>query len=271
MLKDISIGRYYHTESVLHSLDPRVKVILFAFYMAAVFMLTTPQGMLVAFVVIAVLALLSRIPIREIVKSVRPIIFLMLIIFFLNVLTTRTGNTVFSFWIIRITDSGILRAALMTLRLFLLIISTTLMLSLTTTPLKMADALESIFGPLKKIRLPVHEMAMMMSIALRFIPTLVEETDKIMKAQASRGAQYDTGNVFARAKGYVSVLVPLFVSAFKRAEELAVAMDARCYRGGVGRTKLHVLKMCKTDYFWFFALLIMAITPVLIDFFSKMR
>lgn len=261
MIKDISIGRYYRGDSVLHGLDPRVKVILFVVYMIAVFLLTTPLGMLLSFAVVTVLALLSRIPLREIIKSVRPILFLMMFIFVINLLTIKEGQTLAKFWIIEITYGGIMRAVLMTLRLFLLIVGTSLLLTLTTTPLKMADALESLFGPLKKIRVPVHEMAMMMSIALRFIPTLVEETDKIMKAQASRGAEFDTGNVFVRAGGYVSVLVPLFVSSFKRAEDLAVAMDARCYRGGEGRTKLHPLKMRTADYIWFFVLLVLAFLP----------
>lgn len=162
-------------------------------------------------------------------------------------------------------------AVLMTLRLLLLVVGTSILLTLTTTPLLMADSLESLFGPLKKIHIPVHEMAMMMSIALRFVPTLVEETDKIMKAQAARGAEYDTGNLFARAKGYVSVLVPLFVSAFKRAEELAVAMDARCYRGGEGRTKLRILRITKGDIFWLFFLSFLAIALILLDLYVKIR
>lgn len=265
MIKDVSIGRYYRGDSILHRLDPRIKVILFTVYMVAVFMLTKPVGMLLSFIVVTALALLSKIPLREIIKSIRPIVFLMIFIFVINVLTIREGQTIAKFWIIEITDGGILRAVLMTLRLFLLIVSTSILLTLTTTPLKMADALESLFGPLKKIRVPVHEMAMMMSIALRFIPTLVEETDKIMKAQASRGAEYDTGNVLVRARGYVSILVPLFVSSFKRAEDLAVAMDARCYRGGEGRTKLHPLEMRPSDLVWFFILLALAFLPLLTE------
>ncbi|NLW88154.1 MAG: energy-coupling factor transporter transmembrane protein EcfT [Clostridiaceae bacterium] len=265
MIKDLSIGRYYRGDSVLHSLDPRVKVILFVVYMVSVFLLTKPIGLLFSFAVATTLALLSKIPFREIIKSVRPIVFLMIFIFVINLFTIQEGEELFRFWVIVITSGGILRACLMSFRLFLLIVSTGILLTLTTTPLKMSDALESLFGPLKKIRVPVHEMAMMMSIALRFIPTLVEETDKIMKAQASRGAEYDTGNIIVRAKGYVSVLVPLFVSSFKRAEELAVAMDARCYRGGEGRTKLHPLKMRISDYVWFFVLLILAFIPVLAE------
>lgn len=271
MIKDISIGRYYHCESLLHRLDPRVKVLLFAVYMIAVFMLSTSQGILCSFIVVLGLAFLSKIPVPVIIRSVRPIVFFMIFIFIVNVLTLREGSTLFRFYFIHITDKGLERASIMTMRLFLLIVSTSILLSLTTTPLKMADALESLFGPLKKIRVPVHEMAMMMSIALRFIPTLVEETDKIMKAQASRGAEYDTGNIFVRAKGYVSVLVPLFVSAFKRAEELALAMEARCYRGGTGRTKLYVLKMKMKDYVVFLVLVFLAFFPVAVDFYFKMR
>ncbi len=271
MIKDLSIGRYIHRDSVLHRLDPRVKVILFALYMTMIFLLSAPVAMLASFIVVIFVCLLSQIPVGDIIKSVRPIVFLMIFIFIINMLTIRSGKILFSFWIIQITDGGILRASLMALRLFLLIVSTSVLLSLTTTPLKMADALESLFGPLKKIRVPVHEMAMMMSIALRFIPTLVDETDKIMKAQASRGAEYDTGNIFVRAKGYASVLVPLFVSSFKRAEELAIAMDARCYRGGEGRTKLHPLRMKASDFLWLLLLSAMALIPVFIDFLMKIR
>jgi energy-coupling factor transport system permease protein len=271
MMKDISIGRYYQGDSVLHNLDPRVKIILCFFYMVTVFLMTSVPGLLATFFVVAFLCILSAIPIGTILRSVRPIAFLLFFIMILNVFTISTGHPIFTFSFIRITDDGVLQAGLMALRLLLLILSTSILLTLTTTPLLMADSLESLFGPLKRLRVPVHEMAMMMSIALRFVPTLVEETDKIMKAQASRGAEYDTGNVFKRAKGYVSVLVPLFVSAFKRAEELAIAMDARCYRGGEGRTKLHVLHMKGKDYFWMFFLSVLCIVLIFIDFFVRIR
>jgi len=271
MMKDISIGRYYQGNSILHRLDPRVKITLCFLYMIVIFLMTTPAGLLATFLVVAVLCVLSAIPLKTILASVRPIVFLLLFILVLNILTIRTGNPVVSWGILKITDEGILKAVLMALRLFLLIVCTSLLLTLTTTPLLMADSLESLFGPLKKIHVPVHEMSMMMSIALRFVPTLVEETDKIMKAQASRGAEYDTGNIFARAKGYVSVLVPLFVSAFKRAEELAVAMDARCYKGGEGRTKLHVLHMQGKDYFWLILLTCLAIALFFIDLLTQIR
>lgn len=271
MLTDISIGRYFHGNSVLHRLDPRVKVILFIAYMICVFMVTNPVSMLLIFATTLFIALLSRIKVSAILRSVRPVLFLMIFIFVLNVLTIHEGETLWSWWYITITQGGLTKAVLMAFRLFLLIMSTNLLLTLTTTPLKLSDALESMGKPLAYLHVPVHEMAMMMSIALRFIPTLVEETDKIMKAQVSRGADYDTGSFLKRAKGYVTVLVPLFVSAFKRAEELAVAMDARCYRGGVGKTKLHPLKMHKSDVIWLLVLSFLAIAPVVLDLSMKIK
>ena len=181
-------------------------------------------------------------------KTVRPVLPLSIFILDTEHPDDQAGQTAsFSWKFITITDYGLSRAVLMAIRLIFLILSTSLMLTLTTTPLKIADALESLFAPLKLIKVPVHEMAMMMSIALRFIPTLIEETDKIMKAQVSRGADYDTGSFINRIKGYITVLIPLFVSSFRRAEELAVAMDARCYRGGDGRTKLNPLRLKSTD------------------------
>lgn len=255
MLKDISIGRYYDAESTLHRMDPRVKLILFAVYMTGVFMISKPEGILASFIVVLGLVVLSRIPFRVIIRSVRPIIFLMLFVFVINLLTMRDGRTILRFWIVRITDYGLERASVMTLRLFLLIVSTTLLLSLTTTPLKMADGLESLFAPLKKIRVPVHEMAMMMSIALRFIPILLEETNKIMKAQLARGADFETGNIIKRVKAMIPILIPLFVAAFRRANDLAMAMEARCYKGGEGRTKMKPLKYKGRDFLAYFILI----------------
>ena len=271
MIKDVSIGRYYQADSVLHRLDPRVKVFLFIVYMVTIFMADTAIAMAASFGVILYLTFLSRIPVMEVLKSVRPIVFIMIFIFVLNLFTNRSGETLWSWGVLVITDDGLKRAILLAFRLFLLIIVTGLLLSLTTTPLKLADALESLGSPLKVIHVPVNEMAMTISIALRFIPTLVEETDKIMKAQSSRGAEYDTGNIFQRAKGYVTVLVPLFVSAFKRAEELATAMDARCYKGGVGKTKLHPLRMKGSDWLWMVLLTATAFLPVLVDLLWKIK
>ena len=271
MMKDVSIGRYVNGDSVLHKLDPRMKVILFVVYMASIFMARSPVALMATFAVVFFMALLSRINFIEILKSVRPIIFIMAFIFVINIFTIRSGDELWRWKFLVITTGGVENAVLLACRLLLLILATSLLLSLTTTPLKFADALESLGSPLKVLHVPVNEMAMTISIALRFIPTLVEETDKIMKAQSSRGAEYDTGNIFQRAQGYVTVLVPLFVSAFKRAEELAVAMDARCYKGGVGKTKLHPLRMKGSDYLWFVILTVVAFLPLAVDFLWKMK
>ena len=248
MIKDITIGRYYQGDSVLHRLDPRVKIFLCALYMIAIFILSTAPALIATIAVVTFLAILSAVPPRVIMGTIRPILFLLFFILVLNALTIRTGNTLFAFSFIKITDTGMKTAVLMTLRLLLLVVGTSILLTLTTTPLLMADSLESLFGPLKKIHIPVHEMAMMMSIALRFVPTLVEETDKIMKAQQSRGADFTTGSIVSRLKNMVPVLVPLFLSAFRRADELAMAMEARCYRGGIGRTQMKALKVTGIDY-----------------------
>ena len=256
MLKDISIGRYYQTESVLHSLDPRFKTILFVAFMVAIFMLETPVaiGALIVFTII--LQIMGKIPPKVMWNTAKPIIPILIMIFVLNALTIHEGEELFKWYKIIITRGGLENATLMSIRLLMMIFVTSIILTLTTTPLKLSEALEKLFGPLKVIKFPVHEMAMMMSIALRFIPTLVDETDKIMKAQVSRGANYDTGSFLSRLKGYVTVLVPLFVSSFRRADELATAMDARCYNGGEGRTKLNPLKITGKDVIVFIVLCI---------------
>ena len=199
-------------------------------------------------------------------STVKPMLPLALFIFIINIFTIKQGNVLFSWKIITITDYGLGKAAIMAVRLIFLIISTSVLLTLTTTPLKMSDALEKLFSPLQVIKVPVHEMAMMMSIALRFIPTLAAETDKIMKAQQSRGADYDTGNFINKVKGYITVLIPLFVSSFRRADELAVAMDARCYRGGKGRTKLNPLHLTAKDVLAEYHFTLLAALVVVVDF-----
>ena len=247
MLGNISLGKYYKADSILHRTDPRIKTLLYVVYLVVIFMIKSPIAIGALAGVIAVQTVMAKVRPSVIWRTVRPVLPLSLFILILNILTIKQGNTVFQWKVITVTDYGIGRAVLMAIRLVFLILSTSLMLTLTTTPLKIADALESLFAPLKIIKVPVHEMAMMMSIALRFIPTLIEETDKIMKAQVSRGADYDTGTFINRVKGYITVLIPLFVSSFRRAEELAVAMDARCYRGGDGRTKLNPLRIKSVD------------------------
>ena len=247
MFKNISLGRYYDTGSALHKADPRIKLILYVVYLVVIFMTETWAGLICLALITVLQGIAAKIPVKIMASSVKPVLLLALFIFALNIFTQRQGNPVFQKGIIMITDSGIKTALFMSLRLLFLVLSTSILLTLTTTPLKISDALEKLFGPLAVLKFPVHEMAMMMSIALRFIPTLIDETDKIMKAQASRGADYDTGSIISRVKGYITVLIPLFVSSFKRAEELATAMDARCYRGGEGRTKLNPLKLTRAD------------------------
>ena len=247
MLSNISLGKYYKADSILHRTDPRIKTLLYVVYLVVIFMIKSPIAIGALAGVILVQTIMAKVRPSVIWRTIRPVLPLSIFILILNILTIKQGNVIFEWKIITITDYGVGRAILMAIRLVFLILSTSLMLTLTTTPLKIADALESLFAPLKLIKVPVHEMAMMMSIALRFIPTLIEETDKIMKAQVSRGADYDTGSFINRVKGYITVLIPLFVSSFRRAEELAVAMDARCYRGGEGRTKLNPLRIKSTD------------------------
>lgn len=265
MFNKISIGRYYPAHSLIHETDPRVKTILYAVYLAAIFMISEPVTIGVLAGIIILQLILAKVTPSILWSTVKPMLPLALFIFIINMLTIRQGDILFSWKIITITGYGISRAAIMSIRLIFLIISTSVLLTLTTTPLKMSDALEKLFAPLQIIKVPVHEMAMMMSIAIRFIPTLAAETDKIMKAQQSRGADYDTGSFINKVKGYITVLIPLFVSSFRRADELAVAMDARCYRGGSGRTKLNPLKMTARDILMGILFTLLAVLVVVID------
>ena len=259
MLKDISIGRYYQGDSVLHRMDPRFKTILFLFYTIVIFMLDKPLPILGMVLISVICAIVGRLPLKVLWNTVKPVIPIVLMIFVLNIFTIGKGNTVFEYRFIKITDEGLIQSLLVSFRLLMMILFTGIILTLTTTPLKLSEALEKLFAPLKIIKVPVHELAMMMSIALRFIPTLIDETDKIMKAQVSRGADYDTGSFVNRLKGYVTVLIPLFISSFRRAEELAIAMDARCYNGGEGRTKLNPLHVTGRDILLFVILCLAAL------------
>jgi energy-coupling factor transport system permease protein len=245
MIKDITLGQYIPGDSFLHRADPRVKIVLTVLYMTAVFLINTyfGFGMMVLFTLTTIIA--SNIPLKYTLKGLKPILVIILFTAVINLFTT-TGTPIFTFGFIKVTYEGLDITAKMTLRLSLLIVGASL-LTLTTTPILLTDGIEKLLGPLKRIKVPVHEIAMMMTIALRFIPTLLEETDKIMKAQAARGADFDTGNLLQRAKSFIPVLVPLFVSAFRRADDLAVAMEARCYRGGEGRTRMKQLKLSIVD------------------------
>lgn len=269
MLKEMTLGKYCDTRSPLHRTDPRIKIVMYIIYLVALFLVKSPPALIIAAFVTLIQLVVAKIPLKVIRSTLMPIIPLAAFIFILNIFSIRDGEVLYTWHRIIITSEGIQKAILMAVRIILLILSTSVLLTLTTTPLKTSDALESLFAPLKVFKVPVHEMAMMMSIALRFIPTLSEETDKIMKAQVSRGADYDTGTVINRIKGYITVLIPLFVSSFKHAEELAVAMDARCYRGGTGRTKLNPLKIRKADIVAAVLLLLGAAAILVCEFISR--
>lgn len=262
MLKDITLGQYFPGTSCIHRLDPRTKLLALIVYIVALFMSGNVLSYAVCVVFLLAVLLLSRIQPKLVLKSLKPVVFIVLLTAVLNMLYTP-GDVLWSFAFIRITKQGIRTAIYMALRITLLITSAT-MLTYTTSPISLTDAIEHLLSPLKKLKVPVHEFAMMMTIALRFIPTLIEETGKIMSAQKARGADFESGSLFARAKALVPVLVPLFISAFRRADELAVAMECRLYHGGQGRTRLHQLKYTKVDLFgWFFTILACAAAIVL--------
>ena len=246
MLRDITIGQHFPGNSLVHRFDPRLKLVLTIVYIAALFTAENYVSYAAMLVVTGVCIALSRIPLKVILRGLKPLWIIIALTAVLNMFFTP-GRELVSFWKITITYEGLVRAVFMVLRITMLIAGTFL-LTYTTSPIALTDAMEILFGPLKKLKVPVHEMSMMMSMALRFIPTLIEETDKIMSAQKARGADFETGNLFARAKAMIPLLVPLFVSAFRRAGELAMAMEARCYHGGENRTRLRKLEITKNDY-----------------------
>ncbi|MBC8531577.1 energy-coupling factor transporter transmembrane component T family protein [Gehongia tenuis] len=246
MLKDITMGQYLPGDSVIHRLDARVKLVLAIAFIVFLFFVNSFAGYAVVTVYLAVVIALGHIPLRFLLRGIKPLIFLIALTFVINVLFGGEGTTLFRWAFIHVTVEGLLQAVFLALRLIYLIMGTSV-LTLTTSPINLTDGLERLMSPLARIGFPAHELAMMMSITLRFIPTLLEETDKIMKAQMARGADFESGNVLQRAKALVPLLVPLFVSAFRRADELAMAMEARCYHGGEGRTRMKVYKVEKAD------------------------
>ena len=246
MLKDITLGQYFPGDTVIHRLDPRTKLIGLVCYIVALFLAKSYWSYALMAAVLVTLAALARIRPKTLLSGLKPLIFIVVFTGIIN-LFYGSGEPLVQFWIFKITASGIRTAVFMVLRIMLLVCGTFL-LTYTTSPLQLTDGLEKLFAPLKAIRFPVHELAMMMSIALRFIPTLIEETDKIMSAQKARGASFDTGRLTERARALIPLLVPLFVSAFRRADELATAMECRCYHGGQGRTALHVLRCRAADW-----------------------
>jgi energy-coupling factor transport system permease protein len=246
MLKDITLGQYYPGDSVFHKSDPRAKILITLVLMALIFIKAVFISYALIFALILTAIVISGIRISYLLKAVKPILFILIIMFLANILTIKTGNEVIKFWIFKITDDGLFTGIRMFTRLILVVITASFM-TYTTTPIVLTDGIEKLLNPLKKMKFPVHEMAMMMTIALRFIPTLMEETDKIIKAQSSRGADFDSGGLLKRAKSFIPVLIPLFISAFRRADELAVAMESRCYRGDINRTKMNELRFTASD------------------------
>ncbi len=274
MIKDITLGQFFPGSSVLHRADPRAKIFLSILYIAAVFTASTPLSFLSLLLLAFGMVLLARISLRVVLKGLRPLVFILIFTAILNIFLTSAPaeEPLFAFYFIKIYRAGILRAIYMALRVIALIIGTSVLLTYTTSPIRLTDALESLLSPLRLLHVPVHEFAMMMTIALRFIPTLVEETDKIMSAQRSRGADFSSGGLIRRAKALIPILVPLFVSAFKRADDLAVAMECRCYRGGSGRTKMTKLRFRPSDAVWillmagFFCLILFVTNAVAFPF-----
>ncbi len=246
MLKDITLGQYFPGDTLAHKLDPRTKLLVTVLYIVALFSAKSyiAYGLLIVTLIIAVR--ISHVGAKALFKGLKPVLFIIAFTALLNLFYTP-GTEIFHWWIFRMTIEGVRAAITMLLRITLLIMGTFL-LTYTTSPIRLTDGMESLLNPLKRFKAPVHELAMMMSIALRFIPTLIEETDKIMSAQKARGADFETGSLMQRARALVPLLVPLFVSAFRRADELATAMECRCYHGGEGRTKLHVLRYETRDY-----------------------
>ncbi|WP_024621790.1 energy-coupling factor transporter transmembrane component T family protein [Metaclostridioides mangenotii] len=246
MLKDITIGQYYPSDSTIHRLDPRIKLIATLIFMVSIFVINKYWAYSVVLISMLAMIKLSNIPVKLIVKGIKPLKWIILFTFIIN-LFFIPGDTLWSLGIVKITTQGLNQAIFMATRLVFLVAGTSI-LTLTTSPIELTDGIERLLKPFNKLGLPVHELAMMMTIALRFIPTLLDETDKIMKAQMSRGADFESKNIINRAKNLVPLLVPLFVSAFRRADELAMAMEARCYRGGENRTKMREIVMTKADY-----------------------
>jgi energy-coupling factor transport system permease protein len=252
MISDITLGQFFPGNSPLHSLDPRSKILIATLFIVSVFFANNPASF--AFLILATLLLIaiSQISFKVVFKGVKPIVIIILITAVINVFMTQgVGEPLLSFWVINIYTEGIARAVFMALRVIILIVGSSILLTYTTSPISLTDGLESLLSPLKLIKVPVHTFAMMMSIALRFIPTLIEETEKIMNAQKSRGADFTSGGLIKRAKALIPILIPLFVSSFKRAEELAVAMESRCYRGDKNRTKLVKLQYRGLDFAFF--------------------
>ncbi len=257
MKMDIAFGQYCHGDSVLHRLDPRVKIVTAILFIVEIFLAKSAASFALIVAATVLMIALSGISPRIILRGIRPIVFVILFTAVINIFFVRGEKPLVEFWVIKIYPEGLINAAFIAVRIIVLIVSTSLFLTYTTTPIALTDGLEQLLSPLSKIRLPVHEFSMMMTIALRFIPTLIEETEKIMNAQKARGADFSSGGLIKRARALIPIMIPLFVSAFRRADELATAMECRCYTGGKGRTRMNVLKAKPSDLV--FALCVVAL------------
>ena len=247
MLKDITLGQYFPGTTLAHKLDPRTKILLVTLYIVALFCAKGLVTYGILALCLAICVRISKVKIKALVKGLKPVLFIIIFTGILNLFFTQEGKLLVDFWVIRIYSGGLSRAAMMVIRI-LMLITCTFLLTYTTSPIALTDGLEALMNPLKKVKVPVHELSMMMCIALRFIPTLIEETDKIMCAQKARGADFENGSLVERAKALIPILVPLFIGAFRRADELATAMECRCYQGGDGRTKMKLLRYRRGDF-----------------------
>ncbi len=265
MLKDITLGQYFPGKSFLHKMDPRTKIISALLYITAVFLCQSIMSFIILLVVTLAMVALSGVPVKIIVKGLKPLIFILAFTTVYNVFF-YTGDTILVHWkFIKIYLEGVVFAVIMGLRIICLLAGSSVLLTYTTSPIMLTDGIERLLSPLNKIKAPVHEFAMMMSIALRFIPTLVEETDKIMSAQKARGADFSSGGLIKRAKALIPVLIPLFISAFRRASDLAVAMECRCYRGGSGRTRMTKTHFGAHDAFLFAVTVILGVAIIIVN------
>ncbi len=251
---DVTLGQYYETNSPIHKLDPRSKLFFVIVFLVATFMAKSVYAFVLLVAITIFFVILSRVPLRVVLKGLKPLVVIVIFTAVLNIFWTKgdtllwKGEIIKGFWYMDIYLEGLINAGLFAVRIVTLLIGTSLFFSYATTPIELTDGIETALSPLKKIKVPVHEFAMMMTIALRFIPTLIDETGKIMNAQKARGADFSSGGLIKRAKALIPIIIPLFVSAFRRADELATAMECRCYRGGVGRSRMKVLKMKAWDY-----------------------
>lgn len=268
-MKNVALGQYFSGESLVHRFDARTKVILALVYIVCTFVCKNVFSFLALFLSAIFLIAISRIPIKIILQALRPIIFITLFTVVINVFWTSGEQLLFSWRFINIYVEGIYNALFMAIRIIVLITGTSLFLTYTTTPIQLTDAIERLLYPLKKIKVPVHEFAMMMTIALRFVPTLMDETERIMSAQKARGADFSSGSLVKRAKALIPILVPLFVSSFRRADELATAMECRCYHGGEGRTRMKITRMKVSDIVSFFVIALFFVSLLAINFFAK--